>query len=312
MPKRVLDFDALWASDKIAACCEVAQVEYAWLYGAADANGSFELTNLRVLWSKAYAIRKDFPFERFERVIQEFNAKGLLFIWTEQGKRYGHWTGSDKKGRLPRESRRTERYGQILAPPVPKDQLQIYVTRCASHCDTKTVADNFGGNTVAGNCDSNAVALRHKSVDGLGLGLGVGVGVGVGVKPRRQKAAPGDPRFQPFFTFAFDSFNAKYQRKPLWRGKDQNGLRSLLVSHNVERLPLNRLQSDWRSFLDSTDPFILKQGGSLAFFCSCIDKFANGPLLAASQKGKSNGKLDPNEAAAITMRGFAANSGPTH
>ncbi len=39
MPKRVLDFDALWASDKLAACADWAQAEYAWLYGLADASG---------------------------------------------------------------------------------------------------------------------------------------------------------------------------------------------------------------------------------------------------------------------------------
>ena len=55
MPKRVLDFDAMWAYDKIAACAEWAKAEYAWIYGLADANGSFELTNLRVLWCKVSA-----------------------------------------------------------------------------------------------------------------------------------------------------------------------------------------------------------------------------------------------------------------
>ncbi len=37
MPKRVIDFDAMWASDKLAACADWAQAEYAWLYGLADA-----------------------------------------------------------------------------------------------------------------------------------------------------------------------------------------------------------------------------------------------------------------------------------
>jgi hypothetical protein len=88
MPKRVLDFDALWASDKIAACAEWAQAEYAWIYGLADANGSFELTNLRVLWCKVAAVRKKLPFTRFEQVISEFHSKGLLFIWSHDRKTY--------------------------------------------------------------------------------------------------------------------------------------------------------------------------------------------------------------------------------
>jgi hypothetical protein len=39
MPKRVIDFDAMWGSDKLAACAPWAQAEYAWLYGLADASG---------------------------------------------------------------------------------------------------------------------------------------------------------------------------------------------------------------------------------------------------------------------------------
>src|ERR1700722_6811071 len=50
MPKRVIDFDAMWGSDKLAACAEWAQAEYAWFYGLADASGGFELTNLRGIW----------------------------------------------------------------------------------------------------------------------------------------------------------------------------------------------------------------------------------------------------------------------
>ncbi|HXM93101.1 MAG TPA: hypothetical protein VOA64_02430 [Candidatus Dormibacteraeota bacterium] len=160
MPKRVLDFDAMWASDKIAACAEWAQGEYPWIYGLADANGSFELTNPRVAFSRTYAIRRNMSLERFAQIIDEFHDKGLLFIWTQDGKRYGHWTGSDKPGRLPRESRRTPRYGPIFAPPVPKDQLKAYITPYVSQCDT------------------NPVAVRQDSVDGLGLGLGLGKGVG--------------------------------------------------------------------------------------------------------------------------------------
>ena len=163
MPKRVLDFDAMWASDKIAACAEWAQANYAWCYGLADANGSFELTNLRVPWSKVSAIRKNLTIERFEQCIDEFHDKGLLFIWTQDGKRYGHWTGSDKPGRLPRESRRTPRYGPIFAPPVPREQLQAYATHCASRCDTKPVAPSNGN----GNPGYQSVYCDSKPVVGL-------------------------------------------------------------------------------------------------------------------------------------------------
>jgi hypothetical protein len=129
MPKRVLDFDAMWGSDKLAACAAWAQAEYAWLYGLADASGCFELTNLRVIWGRVAAIRGNFTIERLEQVFAEFQDKGLLFVWEHEGKRYAHWTGSDVPGRLPPPSwrMRLERF----APPVPKQQLAEYMAKFA-------------------------------------------------------------------------------------------------------------------------------------------------------------------------------------
>jgi hypothetical protein len=125
MPKRVIDFDAIWASDKISACAEWAQVEYAWLYGLADCAGCFELTNLRVIWGRVAAVRRNFSMERLEQVFAEFQDKGLLFVWNESGKRYGHWTGSDVPGRLPPPSWRNRL--ERLAPAVPREQLSKYI-----------------------------------------------------------------------------------------------------------------------------------------------------------------------------------------
>jgi hypothetical protein len=124
MPKRVIDFDALWASDKLASCAEWAQSEYAWLYGLADASGSFEMTNLRVIWGRVAAVRKNLTLERLGEIFDEFIARGLLFTWEEKGKRYGHWTGSDVPGRLPPPSWRMRL--EKLAPPVPRQALSAY------------------------------------------------------------------------------------------------------------------------------------------------------------------------------------------
>ena len=121
MPKRVIDFDAMWASDKIASCADWAQAEYAWLYGLADASGCFELTNVRVIWGRVSAIRKNLTLERLEQVLGEFVARGLLFTWEENGKRYGHWTGSDVPGRLPAPSWRARL--ERLGPPGPPRSL---------------------------------------------------------------------------------------------------------------------------------------------------------------------------------------------
>src|SRR3989442_10140916 len=129
MPKRVIDFDALWASDKLAACAAWAQAEYAWLYGLADGNGSFELTNLRVIWGRVAAIRKNLSLERLEQIFEEFRANGLLFVWEENGKTYGHWTNSDLPGRLPPPSWRQGL--ERVAPAVPLEARAEYMKSCS-------------------------------------------------------------------------------------------------------------------------------------------------------------------------------------
>jgi hypothetical protein len=123
-----------------------------------------------------------------------------------------------------------------------------------------------------------------------------------------KTAPPADPRFQPFFSYAHNSYKAKHLRPPIWTGKDRNALRSLLRGQSEESLPLARLTTLWEHFSGSTEPFTAKQGDSLAYFCSNLDKFSDGPMLQS--KGKANGK-DINDAVATTMRGYAVNSGIT-
>jgi hypothetical protein len=179
MPKRVIDFDAMWASDKLAACAEWAQAEYAWLYGLADCAGCFELTNLRVIWGRVAAIRKNFSIERLEQVIDEFHDQRLLFIWVENGKRYGHWTGSDVPGRLPPPSWRNRL--ERLAPPVPRDELEKFL----SHRDA-----------TQSECARGAIPLREssfalsRSVEAMQLVENADRGAGVAAIKPRLEAAP--------------------------------------------------------------------------------------------------------------------------
>jgi hypothetical protein len=143
----MIDFDSLWASEKLAACESSIRVEYVWLYGLADANGSFEL-NMRSIHSRVSAIRPRLTLRR-----------GLLFTWSANGKRYGHWTGSDRPGRLPKLSER-HRYKK-LATDIPKERLADYESR-------------FRRDGVA-----------RRSPLGVGVGLGCdqeGDGEGVGEK----------------------------------------------------------------------------------------------------------------------------------
>src|SRR5579864_3078118 len=147
MPKRVIDFDAMWASDKIAACAEWAQAEYAWLYGMADCAGCFEMTNLRVIWGRVAAIRRSFSIERLEQVLDEFQHKGLLFVWNESGKRYGHWTGSDVPGRLPPPSWRNRL--ERLAPAVPQQLFAKYVAAHSVGVKNKSRCESLPDGTSA-------------------------------------------------------------------------------------------------------------------------------------------------------------------
>lgn len=148
MPSRMIDFDALWTSDKLASCKEAFRVEYVWLYGLADANGCFEI-NVRSIHSRVSSIRPKLSMNRITAILEEFHQKGLLFIWNAD-KTYGYWTGSNKKGRLPKESER-HRFKR-LTQPVPTEELAKYESR-----------------------------FTHTAVATVSL-LGVGVGVGSGLE----------------------------------------------------------------------------------------------------------------------------------
>jgi hypothetical protein len=125
VPSRQIDFDAIWTSNKLAACKEENRVEYVWFYGLADANGCFEI-NVPAIHSKLSVIRPKLYVPRILRILEDFHNHGLLFLWitTEQ---YGFWTGSEVKGRLPPVSLRS-RY-RTHCPPVPRKELREYESR---------------------------------------------------------------------------------------------------------------------------------------------------------------------------------------
>lgn len=122
----MIDFEAIWTSGKLAACCGKTRLEYLWLYGLADANGSFEY-DLRAIRSKVAAIRPRVTLRYLDRVFSELIEHGLAFRWHENGKSYLHWTLSDVSGRLPALSAR-HRYKKF-APDVPKEELAEFESR---------------------------------------------------------------------------------------------------------------------------------------------------------------------------------------
>jgi hypothetical protein len=293
MNKRILDGGGLWKSDKVAWIQpEWIRAEYANWIPLALANGVFEADTRRI-WATVYSYnRPDISFEDAEEIKREFCRVGLLFLWPdeESGKVWAYFVGIDKPGRLPSRSRLDKKH-EPIGPTPPANALRSYVESTRS----KPLESALVSQWLANGC--------------LGFGIGIGFGIGKGGEkknPATKTASPANPRFQPFVAFAHKTFEEKHGVKPCWLGKDFKQLSALLKAN--ASLNGEELERRWRAYLDSTEPFISKQGDSLAYFASHCDTFSNGPI--SHSKGKSNGR-DINDAVAETMRG-AFNPGITH
>ena len=126
-PKRVIDGEGVWGSTKLGRCQSAYRLLYSWLYPLADCFGSFEITSLRVVAGKVNPVIPRLTPQLLEKVFRDFNLTGLACIWEERGRKYLHWTGSEKVGRLPRPSRRSNKYEKKLAPPVPMKEYSTYL-----------------------------------------------------------------------------------------------------------------------------------------------------------------------------------------
>lgn len=223
MATRLIDFPALWSSDRLFACAPETRCEYVWLYGLADAHGSFEFTNLRVIHGRVSPIREDLTLEKLGTCLSEFNDHGLLFIWQQDGKKYGHWTNSE--GRLPSPGHRA-RYIRF-APPVPEAELQAYLRKFSS--------TNPGIRTASGEPPEG---VRTLSDTGLGLGLGLGkpsssetksVSDGVQVKPSPSKPIPEPKGFSEFWR-RYPRKVAKQDAIKAWRKLTNVDLQTILAA----------------------------------------------------------------------------------
>ena len=86
MPKRVLDGEALWGSNKLDNVePDWARAEYAWIYALAFSNGVFE-ANPRAIWARCYAYnRPDITSEDVEVILAAFVRAKLLFVCSKSG-----------------------------------------------------------------------------------------------------------------------------------------------------------------------------------------------------------------------------------
>ena len=162
MPKRIVDGEGLWRSDKLGQIQAVwIKAEYANLVPLALANGSFE-ANPRRIWSTVYSYnRPEITLEQVEQILAELERVKLLFRWNDgpSGKEWGYFVGIEKPGRLPAPSRLRQGH-EILGPQPPKELLQKFL---------------FGSTT-----NGQPVATQSVPNGSIGFGFCSGLGSGKG------------------------------------------------------------------------------------------------------------------------------------
>lgn len=126
MPKRLLDGEKLWRSDKLKRVNpKKFRAEYANLLPLALANGSFECDPNKV-WAQVYSYnRADIRLADVGLILAEFERVKLLFRWTVDNKPWGFWVGIDQEGLLPPEKQR-HRYKTGAIPP--SDELNAFIS----------------------------------------------------------------------------------------------------------------------------------------------------------------------------------------
>lgn len=88
--------------------------------------------------------------------------------------------------------------------------------------------------------------------------------------------------------YAREKFKEKFAQYPDWKEKDFVQLAGLWKRNR--NLAFEQFQGRWDAYLASTELFIRKQGGSLAYFCANFDHFIDGPLHD-SQGGRDGKRL---------------------
>jgi hypothetical protein len=177
MPKRVLDGEGVWRSNKISRLPDWVKPEFANLIPLAFANGVFECCT-RLVWSQVYAFnRPEISVDKVEEILDHLERAKLLFRWVDEtGRTWGFWIGIDKPGRLPSESRKNKKHERI-GPTPPEDKLAHFLTAADSKLTER-------GRPMA----SHGSAIGEV---GFGSGIGSGSGTGIGKNPLSE-VSPSD------------------------------------------------------------------------------------------------------------------------
>jgi hypothetical protein len=188
MPKRIVDGEGLWRSDKLAEITPACfKAEYANMLPLALANGSFEANPRRIL-SMVYSYnRPEITLEQVEQILAEFERVKLLFRWTDAvtNKQWGYFVGIEKPGRLPAPSRLRQGH-EILGPQPPKELLKNFLS------DHETSGQPLATQPVPNG------SIGFGSCFGLGSGMGDG-------SPLASQEDESKPKPTPSLTEGFNS-----------------------------------------------------------------------------------------------------------
>jgi hypothetical protein len=129
MPKRLIDGEGVWRSDKLRIIEPVNyRAEYTNLLPLALANGTFECDPHRI-WSLVYAYnRPDVSPEEVSKILDALERAKMLFRWIDpkSGKVCGYWAGIEKEGRLP-TAKRMEKKHYVIGPTLPQPEYDQWL-----------------------------------------------------------------------------------------------------------------------------------------------------------------------------------------
>jgi hypothetical protein len=252
MPKRVIDGEGLWRSDKLAQVEPPSfRAEYACLLPLALANGVFE-ANARRIWATVYSYnRPDVDAEKVEKILAEFERVKLLFRWTDGGKTWGYFVGIEKPGRLPAPSRLKHSH-EVLGPEPPKQSLQSFIG--------SVVAD---GQPLASHPVANGSG-------GFGFCLGLGLGKGDGQPMASHEDQTSEPTAAPTEGFNSTDVAQIICRENGWSGNRMVEALRGAVEFKAQEMPESALEQvgEWlvKAFFDHEADHGKFAGGPLAFF----------------------------------------------
>lgn len=190
MPKRVIDGDALWVSEKLTRVPDKYRVEYAWLLPLANANGCFECSPMLV-WRCCYsALRKGWEIDDVAAMLDAFEQAKMLFRFQQGGKTFGFFIGCEKEGRLPPPSLREKSAKQWQTGMLPLKELAKFTGLTTKQCseqyrdllasNSRPTREKSGSKSTTGNGHGDGDGIGSGCGEGLGDGKGVGSGTGDG------------------------------------------------------------------------------------------------------------------------------------